>query len=159
MRATPPLLRMSAGMRSSAMTATAPASSAMRACSAEVTSADARVKGRADFAPRPRPHLGVCGSRRAGAAGRTHDHPAWARSIGRKVRGEAPGTPSYSEDSRGRLRACALPLPHAPFSIWARPALTVNVAVSLLLCFLSLLMAVVDSMKNVTNSVAGSVIG
>jgi hypothetical protein len=33
-RATPPSLRMSAGTRSSAMTATAPASSAMRACSA-----------------------------------------------------------------------------------------------------------------------------
>src|ERR1700716_257786 len=38
MRATPPSRRMSAGTRSSAMTATAPASSAMRACSAEVTS-------------------------------------------------------------------------------------------------------------------------
>ena len=33
MRATPPSTRMSAGMRSSAITATAPASSAMRACS------------------------------------------------------------------------------------------------------------------------------
>src|ERR671927_1006386 len=38
MRATPPSARMSAGTRSSAMTATAPASSAMRACSAVVTS-------------------------------------------------------------------------------------------------------------------------
>src|SRR6187397_2979391 len=37
-RATPPSLRMSAGTRSSAMTATAPASSAMRASSAVVTS-------------------------------------------------------------------------------------------------------------------------
>ena len=38
MRATPPSARMSAGTRSSAITATAPASSAMRACSASVTS-------------------------------------------------------------------------------------------------------------------------
>ena len=38
MRETPPSRRMSAGMRSSAMTATAPASSAMRACSASTTS-------------------------------------------------------------------------------------------------------------------------
>src|SRR5918992_4867056 len=38
MRATPPSRRMSAGTRSSAMTATAPASSAIRACSAVVTS-------------------------------------------------------------------------------------------------------------------------
>ena len=38
MRATPPSLRMSAGTRSSAITAQAPASSAMRACSAVVTS-------------------------------------------------------------------------------------------------------------------------
>src|SRR3954464_3042214 len=38
MRATPPSRRMSAGTRSSAITATAPASSAMRACSASVTS-------------------------------------------------------------------------------------------------------------------------
>jgi hypothetical protein len=38
MRATPPSLRMSAGTRSSAMTATAPASSAMRASSGVVTS-------------------------------------------------------------------------------------------------------------------------
>src|SRR5262245_2007481 len=38
MRATPPSARMSAGTRSSAITATAPASSAMRACSAVVTS-------------------------------------------------------------------------------------------------------------------------
>ena len=34
MRATPPSTRMSAGTRSSAITATAPASSAIRACSA-----------------------------------------------------------------------------------------------------------------------------
>src|SRR5689334_16570422 len=38
MRATPPSARMSAGTRSSAITAQAPASSAMRACSASVTS-------------------------------------------------------------------------------------------------------------------------
>src|SRR5690606_21557019 len=38
MRETPPCARMSAGTRSSAMTATAPASSAIRACSAETTS-------------------------------------------------------------------------------------------------------------------------
>src|SRR5881394_3824607 len=38
MRATPPSARISAGTRSSAMTATAPASSAMLACSAVVTS-------------------------------------------------------------------------------------------------------------------------
>src|SRR5438552_2268364 len=38
MRATPPSRRMSAGTRSRAMTATAPASSAIRACSAVVTS-------------------------------------------------------------------------------------------------------------------------
>src|SRR4029453_13882219 len=38
MRATPPCTRMSAGTRSSAMTATAPASSAMRAWSAATTS-------------------------------------------------------------------------------------------------------------------------
>ncbi len=38
MRATPPSRRMSAGTRSSAITATAPASSAMRACSASTTS-------------------------------------------------------------------------------------------------------------------------
>src|SRR5438105_3022066 len=38
MRATPPWTRMSAGTRSSAITATAPASSAMRACSALTTS-------------------------------------------------------------------------------------------------------------------------
>ncbi len=38
MRATPPSDRMSAGMRSSAMTAQAPASSAIRACSGVVTS-------------------------------------------------------------------------------------------------------------------------
>ncbi len=38
MRATPPCARMSAGTRSSAITAQAPASSAMRACSASVTS-------------------------------------------------------------------------------------------------------------------------
>src|ERR671924_384682 len=38
MRATPPSLRMSAGTRSSAITATAPASSAIRASSAVVTS-------------------------------------------------------------------------------------------------------------------------
>ncbi len=38
MRATPPSLRMSAGTRSSAITAQAPACSAMRACSAVVTS-------------------------------------------------------------------------------------------------------------------------
>src|SRR5512133_1116003 len=38
MRATPPSALMSAGTRSSAMTATAPASSAIRACSAVVTS-------------------------------------------------------------------------------------------------------------------------
>ena len=38
MRATPPSRRMSAGTRSSAMTATAPASSAMRASSGVVTS-------------------------------------------------------------------------------------------------------------------------
>src|SRR2546425_3126041 len=38
MRATPPWARMSEGTRSSAMTATAPASSAMTACSALVTS-------------------------------------------------------------------------------------------------------------------------
>src|SRR5262245_15417652 len=38
MRATPPCARMSAGTRSRAMTATAPASSAIRACSAVVTS-------------------------------------------------------------------------------------------------------------------------
>src|SRR5919197_3860374 len=38
MRATPPSARMSAGTRSSAITATAPASSAMLACSAVVTS-------------------------------------------------------------------------------------------------------------------------
>ena len=37
-RATPPSLRMSAGTRSSAMTATAPASSAIRACAASTTS-------------------------------------------------------------------------------------------------------------------------
>src|SRR4051812_42925914 len=37
-RATPPSARMSAGTRSSAITATAPASSAIRACSAVVTS-------------------------------------------------------------------------------------------------------------------------
>ena len=37
-RAIPPCARMSAGTRSSAMTATAPASSAMRACSAVTTS-------------------------------------------------------------------------------------------------------------------------
>src|SRR5207244_7264175 len=37
-RATPPSRRMSAGTRSSAMTAQAPASSAIRACSALVTS-------------------------------------------------------------------------------------------------------------------------
>ena len=36
--ATPPSLRMSAGTRSSAITATAPASSAMRACSTLTTS-------------------------------------------------------------------------------------------------------------------------
>ena len=38
MRATPPSLRMSAGTRSSAMTAHAPASSAIEACSASTTS-------------------------------------------------------------------------------------------------------------------------
>ena len=38
MRATPPWARMSAGTRSRAMTAQAPASSAMRACEAETTS-------------------------------------------------------------------------------------------------------------------------
>src|SRR5205807_7682131 len=38
MRATPPSTRMSAGTRSSAITAQAPASSAIRACSAVVTS-------------------------------------------------------------------------------------------------------------------------
>lgn len=38
MRATPPSRRMSAGTRSSAITATAPASSATRACSALTTS-------------------------------------------------------------------------------------------------------------------------
>ena len=38
MRATPPSARMSAGTRSSAITAQAPASSAMRACSASTTS-------------------------------------------------------------------------------------------------------------------------
>ncbi len=38
MRATPPSCRMSAGTRSSAITATAPASSAILACSASVTS-------------------------------------------------------------------------------------------------------------------------
>jgi hypothetical protein len=38
MRATPPAARMSAGTRSRAMTATAPASSAIRACSAVTTS-------------------------------------------------------------------------------------------------------------------------
>ncbi len=38
MRATPPSARMSAGTRSSAITAQAPASSAMRACSAVTTS-------------------------------------------------------------------------------------------------------------------------
>src|SRR5829696_1390139 len=38
MRATPPSRRMSAGTRSSAITATAPASSATRACSASITS-------------------------------------------------------------------------------------------------------------------------
>ena len=38
MRATPPWARMSAGTRSSAMTATAPASSAILACSAVTTS-------------------------------------------------------------------------------------------------------------------------
>src|SRR5437870_2078992 len=38
MRATPPSRRMSAGTRSRAITATAPASSAMRACSASTTS-------------------------------------------------------------------------------------------------------------------------
>ena len=38
MRATPPWARMSAGTRSSAITATAPASSAMRACSGVTTS-------------------------------------------------------------------------------------------------------------------------
>ena len=38
MRATPPCTRMSAGTRSSAMTAHAPASSAIRACSGVVTS-------------------------------------------------------------------------------------------------------------------------
>ena len=38
MRATPPSLRMSAGTRSRAMTAQAPASSAILACSASVTS-------------------------------------------------------------------------------------------------------------------------
>src|SRR5258708_17818157 len=38
MRGTPPSRRMSAGTRSSAITATAPASSAMRACSASTTS-------------------------------------------------------------------------------------------------------------------------
>src|SRR5256714_15314367 len=38
MRATPPWARMSAGTRSSAITATAPASSAIRDCSAVVTS-------------------------------------------------------------------------------------------------------------------------
>ena len=38
MRATPPCARMSAGTRSSAMTETAPASSAIRACSASTTS-------------------------------------------------------------------------------------------------------------------------
>ena len=38
MRATPPSARMSAGTRSSAITATAPASSAIFACSALVTS-------------------------------------------------------------------------------------------------------------------------
>src|SRR5688572_8851436 len=38
MRATPPSALMSAGTRSSAMTATAPAPSAIRACSASVTS-------------------------------------------------------------------------------------------------------------------------
>jgi len=38
MRATPPSLRMSAGTRSSAITATAPASSAILACSTLVTS-------------------------------------------------------------------------------------------------------------------------
>ena len=37
-RATPPSLRMSAGTRSRAITATAPASSAIRACSAVTTS-------------------------------------------------------------------------------------------------------------------------
>lgn len=36
MRATPPSLRMSAGTRSSAMTAQAPASSAIRACEEEI---------------------------------------------------------------------------------------------------------------------------
>ena len=38
MRATPPALRMSAGTRSSAITATAPASSAIFACSGVTTS-------------------------------------------------------------------------------------------------------------------------
>ena len=38
MRATPPAARMSAGTRSRAITATAPASSAMRACSGVTTS-------------------------------------------------------------------------------------------------------------------------
>ena len=38
MRATPPSARMSAGTRSSAITAQAPACSAIRACSASVTS-------------------------------------------------------------------------------------------------------------------------
>ena len=38
MRATPPCTRMSAGTRSSAITATAPASSAIFACSASTTS-------------------------------------------------------------------------------------------------------------------------
>ena len=38
MRDTPPAARMSAGMRSSAMTAAAPAASAMQACSGVVTS-------------------------------------------------------------------------------------------------------------------------
>ena len=38
MRATPPLARMSAGTRSNAMTATAPASAAMLACSGVTTS-------------------------------------------------------------------------------------------------------------------------
>ena len=38
MRATPPLARISAGTRSSAITAQAPASSAMRACSGVTTS-------------------------------------------------------------------------------------------------------------------------
>ena len=118
MRATPPAARMSAGTRSSAITATAPASSAIRACSAVVTSMMTPPLS-ISASPRLTRNVALSGiglEYRGGDAARVMKQVP--RVLRRGQRGAGSATPP-SRAGRGRSTQC--PRAHTPDCPTARP--------------------------------------